>query len=148
MFKRSSQLMCLVVCFAFLSGCASRQPLIPYPKKETLLFERANNFYKSLVNKKYDRVYAMLSTDIQVETTRDEYIQNLTQFFAVTTIHPQPPEVVKNNGKEGTTRTIVALKIETGTVVVCQQLDWIWERENWYMSGDSGTCIAPSGNFK
>lgn len=148
MLKRHFLLLGLIASLSFIVGCAHQQELIPYPKKENLLFERSNNFYKNLVKKKYDQMYAMLGIDLQSETPRDEYIQNLTKFFAVITVHPQPSEVVKNNGTEGTTRTIVVLHVELKTLVICTQLNWVWEQGNWYILGDGDNCIAPSGSFK
>ncbi len=142
-------LFCIAVLnIVLLPGCARHKELIPFPEKHVLLMKRVHDFYEGLVNKKYDRMYALLSDENRKDTPKQEYTTNLKGTFHDVTIIVHPPEILRSFGGEAVTRAIVFLSYNGNNAIACSQLVWTWEHENWFISGgDEDGCEAPVGKF-
>ncbi len=93
-------------------------------------------------------MFDMLSETTRAETDKDAYLESFKDFFQHFQVHATPSEVKHRDEKSGVTKTTLLLEFESKKFNICLQLEWIWEKNNWYVNDESEVCLSASGEFK
>lgn len=132
--KTRSAVLIFSAILIFLSGVS---PVFSQDKS-SLLQERCNDYYRSLAEGRYDKMWDMSVREIKNEVPRDDYAAYFKEVFKnytsliISGVYNQCAKLVEGRDDAAISKAFVYFKNAKESIGGCNLAVFLWREDNWY----------------